>query len=126
MPNILGWNSRANNPLVAAAIFLAALCVAVAAFADPPSGALTTGPIHDWFQSLEVPGTNTSCCSEADCRPVDYRLADKGYEVFIENEWRAVPEDRVLHGKTNPTGRGILCRMPYSGVILCFVPGWEA
>jgi hypothetical protein len=91
--------------------------------AQPPENA--DPRLHDWFQSLLQPGTNAPCCSIADCRPVDYRIAASGYEVSIDARWVRVPDATILHGMSNPTGRGILCRLPISGSIRCFVPASE-
>jgi hypothetical protein len=96
------------------------------------AGALEAAPsenadpaMHGWFESLKQPGSGVSCCSIADCRPVDYKLDPGGYEALIEARWVRVPDDKILHGKPNPTGRGVLCRSPISGTILCFVPASE-
>lgn len=78
-----------------------------------------------WFNSLRQPGTGVSCCSIADCRPVDYQLGPTGYEVWITGRWHAVPPERVIRGKDNPLGRGVVCYTPPLG-ILCFIPGTEA
>lgn len=91
--------------------------------ARPPENA--DPALHSWFESLRQPDTGNSCCSIADCRPVDYRLAEGGYQAFIDPAWVPVPERRVLHGQSNPTARAILCRSPVSGAILCFVPANE-
>jgi hypothetical protein len=93
------------------------------AAAQPPDGADPS--LRPWFESLKQPGTGVSCCSIADCRPVQYRLAPDGYEALIDMGWVHVPEDRVLHNKQNPLGRAVLCRSPASGAIFCFVPGPE-
>ena len=81
--------------------------------------------LHGWFESLKQPGSGISCCSIADCLPVDYKMETDGYEALIETRWVRIPGDKVLHGKPNPTGRAILCRSPISGTILCFVPAGE-
>ena len=46
------------------------------------------GMHDDWYQSLEVPGTNhASCCNMVDCRPVKDRInKDGNYEVWIDSE----------------------------------------
>jgi hypothetical protein len=77
-----------------------------------------------WFNSLRQPGTGVSCCSISDCRPVDYRLTGSGYEVWIQEQWRAVPADKVLQGHENPIGRAVVCWTPALG-IMCFVRGTE-
>jgi hypothetical protein len=81
--------------------------------------------LHGWFESLKQPQSGISCCSIADCRPVDYKMDGNGYEALIEARWVRVPDEKVLHGKPNPTGRAVLCRSPISGTILCFVPASE-
>jgi len=88
--------------------------------AAPPENA--DPALHGWFESLKQPGSGVSCCSIADCRPVEYRLAPDGYEAYIDANWMHVPDDKVLHGMLNPVARGIVCRSPISGSILCFVP----
>ena len=95
------------------------------AWARPPEGGPVDPALHDWYESLKEPGTNFPCCSIADCRPVDYKLDPGGYEALVETRWVRVPDDKILHGKPNPTGRGVLCRSPISGTILCFVPASE-
>ena len=110
---------------------VASLClVIVAARAAPPEKA--DPALAPWFQSLEVPGTNhSSCCSQSDCRPVDYRVIDDYYEALLTPEqfarlgvmqprWIRVPFDRILERVDNPTGKAILCWQPGTGV-LCFV-----
>jgi hypothetical protein len=70
--------------------------------APPPDADPAMAP---WFNSLRQPGSGISCCSIADCRPVDYRTVDNHYEAFIEGEWRAVPPEKVITRADNPTGR---------------------
>ena len=101
----------------------ALLLVALPASAAPPPDADPT--LSPWFQSLRQPGTDVSCCSIADCRPVDYQVGPMGYEVWITGRWHAVPPERVIRGKANPLGRGVVCYTPPLG-ILCFIPGTEA
>lgn len=90
--------------------------------APPPNADPTLAP---WFNSLRQPGTGVSCCSVADCRPVDYRPTKNGYEVWINDHWIPVPPDKVLDGRDNPVGRAVVCYTPALGV-MCFVRGTEA
>ena len=108
-----------------AAFFALALGAVVSsgAVGAPPEGA--DGALAPWFESLKQPGSGVSCCSIADCRPVEYRLATSGYEALLDARWMRVPDDKILHGKPNPTGRAQLCRSPISGAILCFIPASE-
>ena len=100
--------------------FLAAAAPALAA--PPPDADPSLAP---WFRGLHVPGTGTSCCSMADCRPTDSRIVGDHYEVFVEGKWLLVPPDLVLKNLDNPTGRAVVCWTPTAG-ILCFVRGPEA
>jgi hypothetical protein len=98
------------------------LLIAAPLHAAPPNDA--DPAMAPWFNSLRQPGSGISCCSIADCRPVDYRTVDNHYEAFIEGEWRAVPPDKVLTRADNPTGRAVVCWTKLSG-IMCFVRGPE-
>jgi hypothetical protein len=100
-----------------------ALFAAGALHAASPESA--DASMHGWFESLKQPGSGVSCCSIADCRPAEYRLAADGYEAYLDAQWVHVPDGKVLHGTSNPVGRGIVCRSPISGTILCFVPASE-
>lgn len=111
--------SARTIPLAVALVLAAAL-----AWAAPPDGVPFDPALHDWYQSLRMPGTPFSCCSVADCRPTDYRLGTNGYEALLDGKWVAVPQEKVLVGYTNPVGRAVVCRSP-NGAILCFVPASE-
>lgn len=87
---------------------------------EPPAGA--NPDLAPWYQSLRD-NSGVSCCSVADCRPADYRMGPKGYEVFVGDEWRHVPHDKVIL-RENPTGAGVVCWTPDRGV-MCFVRGTE-
>lgn len=107
-----------------AAMFAAVLVAAFAGqggAAPPESSDPTLAP---WIESLKQPGSGVSCCSIADCRPTEYRLAPDGYEALLDAKWVRIPDERVLH-QSNPLGRAVVCRSPISGLILCFVPASE-
>jgi len=97
------------------------LLVYPALAAPPPDADPSMAP---WFRGLHVPGTGTSCCSIADCRPVDSRIIGGHYEVYVEGKWLVVPKDLILQREDNPTGRAVVCWTPTAG-ILCFVRGPE-
>lgn len=89
------------------------------AHAEPPPGAPTSGPVHDWFQQPHV----KACCSAADCRPHRVRAtAAGGWEVEHEGAWLAVPASAI---KTDgsPTAQTIVCIPPGTGVPLCLFFG---
>jgi hypothetical protein len=91
--------------------------------AAPPENA--DPALAPWFESLKQPGTGIPCCSIADCRPVEYRLAADGYEALLDARWVRVPDDKILRGMSNPLARRVVCHSPISGTILCFVPANE-
>jgi hypothetical protein len=97
----------------------AAVVASFAAFGAPPENA--DPALAPWFRSLAQPGTGISCCSIADCRPVEARITPSGYEIHVKDKWVAVPPDKILHGKENPTGKPVACVL--NDQILCFVPG---
>lgn len=100
----------------------AAVLIAGTAHARAPPDA--DPALAPWFQDLRVPGSGTSCCSVADCRPAEYRTSGDHYEAFIDGQWLVVPPGRVLQRSDNPTGHAIVCYTPTLG-ILCFVRGPE-
>lgn len=89
------------------------------AFARPPDNA--DPALAPWFRSLAQPGTGISCCSLADCRPVSARITPSGYQILVNKRWIAVPPEKILQGKENPTGKPVACVV--NGEVLCFVPG---
>jgi len=106
-------------------VFLVACLSAIACPAvarPPPNADMSLAP---WFQSLRQPNTGISCCSIADCRQTDFRIAGSHYEAMVEGEWLMVPPDKILPRTDNPTGRAIVCYTPLRG-IMCFIRGPEA
>jgi hypothetical protein len=92
------------------------------AFARPPPNAdMSLAP---WFQGLRQPGTGMSCCSIADCRQTEFRIAGSHYEALIEGQWRPVPPATILPRTDNPTGHAVVCYTPSLG-IMCFIKGPE-
>jgi hypothetical protein len=87
----------------------------------PPNADMSLAP---WFQDLRQPGTGMSCCSMADCRQTDFRIAGSHYEAMVDGEWREVPPDTILQRTDNPTGRAVVCYTPSRG-IMCFIRGPE-
>jgi hypothetical protein len=106
-------------PIVTGAAGLA--CVTFARAEPPPNADPALAP---WYQSLRQPKTGVSCCSIADCRAADYRTSGDHYEVFINDRWTTVPQDKVLQHVDNPVGRAVVCWTPALG-IMCFVRATE-
>lgn len=99
---------------------VAFVCLAGSAEGRPPAN--PDPSFSAWFQSLDDPETTLPCCDEADCRPVEDRIATDHYEVLISGAWTAVPDGKIIRRHDNPTGRAILCYSKALG-IMCFVPG---
>src|SRR4051812_12258342 len=99
-------------PLLAS---LVALCLTAGPLSAKPPGGAATDSL--WFESLEDPETTLSCCDEADCRPVDDRIARDHYEVLIRGAWIVVPVGKILRRTDNPTGRAVLCWSPAFGIM---------
>jgi hypothetical protein len=111
-------------PLLYGSMIIAGkLFAAGPSLAAPPQNA--DPALAPWFQSLKAPN-GTGCCSVADCRRAESRLSTAGYEVMIGDRWHAVPWERVLRRTDNPTGQAIVCYVPDTELILCFVRPPEA
>jgi hypothetical protein len=97
----------------------AGMALGASGLAAQPDGADPNSPLGSWYRSLRSPD-GVSCCSIADCRPIDARLVAEHWEILVpEFGWQVVPADRVLK-RENPDGRPIACRS--YGRVLCFVP----
>ena len=80
--------------------------------------------IGDWFKEQRVPGTNISCCDISDGRILEqdeWDLIDGKYIVYPNGVRLEVPDERILHGSANPTGKAVA--FIRNGRVLCFVPG---
>lgn len=74
-----------------------------------------------WYRNLRTL-TGASCCGLSatnDCNPIEARVSNIGWQIFIDDEWVDVPPEAILN-KYNPIGEPIACIN--SGRILCFVP----
>jgi hypothetical protein len=100
-------------------VLTAVLLLATQAYAAPPAGADPDSPMAQWYRSLKAPDIGGSCCSIADCRPVEARQMGNHWEVLTETGWQPVLPQRVLH-QENLDGRPIACQV--LGEIRCFVP----
>jgi hypothetical protein len=78
----------------------------------------TDDGLSRWYRSLKN-HAGFSCCSEADCAPVDARQVGDEWQIFESGMWETVPAGAVLD-RENPDGRPVACR--FRGVIRCFVP----
>ena len=95
------------------------MLLAAGARAAPPTGVDPDGPMAEWYRSLKAPDIGGSCCSIADCRPVEARQVGNHWEVLTETGWLSVLPQRILY-QENLDGRSIACQI--LGEIRCFVP----
>ena len=102
-------------------VLLAVLMSTAPTMGAPPPN--TDPSLSPWFNCLQRPDGTGSCCSTADCRRVQSRLANRGYEVLLDGVWVAVPPNTVIH-RDNPTGDAVACMRGH--LIFCFVPAPEA
>jgi hypothetical protein len=99
-------------------VIIAYISWAAVSAAAPPDHA--DPALATWFRSLKAPN-GTACCTAADCRRASHRVSANGYEVMIDDKWVVVPWERVLRRTDNPTGEAVVCRVPGTTLILCFV-----
>ena len=64
---------------------------------------------HDGFyQKLMVPGTKTSCCNLADCRPTQIRAHGDHYEIMKDGRWIRVDPSKIVKTLA-PDGGAHIC-----------------
>lgn len=87
--------------------------------------------LRNWYESLREPRNGYPCCSIADCRTTRARRGPRGWEVLVDQRFRAstefwipVPPEKTLTIE-NPTGQAVACYLPEAGLI-CFVPAPES
>lgn len=100
-------------------VLAVAMLITTGAGAAPPAGIDPDSPMALWYRSLKAPDIGGSCCSIADCRPVEARQIGDRWEVLTETGWQLVLPERVLH-QPNLDGRPIACQV--LGEVRCFVP----
>ncbi len=115
-----GEVTRAVATVFVGILALAAVVVAFEARAQSGSHGDGHAQGHDWYQDLKQPGSDASCCSNEDCRPVVAALGDDG--IWIANvDGRPVPVPRRLVLKRiAPDGNAHIC-MSKAGMIYCFL-----
>lgn len=121
---------------------VASLLIAFPVHANPPPAdsddALRMRDYAEQVRNMKQPGGDVSCCSVADCRPVDsWRINRDGhYEVFIRrltpeghgwangpDAYLEVPDEKVIHGSAIPEAVACWSRHPENKGFYCFTPG---
>jgi hypothetical protein len=111
--------------LLVTALLVGAFLLTIANVKARDDGQYTNSPNKSWFQSLKIPGTQSSCCDLSDCHTVDYDIKGDHYRAFVEGEWVDIPNDKVLNNVGNPVGQGVACYAKYPDTpirLFCFVP----
>ena len=88
--------SRIGCAVAASAVYIAG----EAGGQEPPGHSM----FHDWYRHLRQPGTNRSCCSLRDCRPVPYKVVPTGVIMFVGGKWILVPRERLMESETPDDG----------------------
>jgi hypothetical protein len=78
---------------------------------DQPLG--QHGRDHDkwhgaFYQQLRIPGSQTSCCNLADCRPTQVRTNGDHYEIMKDGRWITVEPGKIVR-VTAPDGGAHIC-----------------
>jgi hypothetical protein len=67
---------------------------------------------HDIYSHLRDE-RGESCCDDQDCRPALYRLTARGVQMYVDQQWINVPNERIqyraLPGDGGETGGGHWC-----------------
>lgn len=125
--------------IVATAAVLTGLLAGVCMAAPPSPGSeqdAILSPHGDWVRGLVNPFTKQGCCDLSDCRVVAARIRTGHYQAFIgrkdygqsaPDQWMDVPDEVVLHERSNPVGLPIACwraaRQPLFNGFFCFQDG---
>jgi hypothetical protein len=73
-------------------------------------------PAHDIYSHLQAE-RGASCYDDQDCRPAFYRLTARGVQMYVDQQWINVPNERIqyraLPGDRGETGGGHWCGSVY-------------
>jgi hypothetical protein len=61
-----------------------------------------------FYKDLKIPGSKTSCCNLADCRPTQIRTNGDHYEVMKDGRWIKVQTEKIVK-TTAPDGGAHIC-----------------
>lgn len=94
--------------------------------------AAQAGDRGEWFKSLKIPGTKASCCDIADCQSTDADWRNGQWWAVVDEEWRPVPQSKVLTSPNSIDGDAYVCvgspswsfggDPQFERPIYCFVP----
>jgi hypothetical protein len=112
-----------RGPLVVALVVLARIVAAYAHDHKQPG-------LDAWYAGLKRDGDGFPCCNITDCHRTEAEIRDDRWWARIGKplgdgewelgEWRPVPEETILKGKTNMAGEPVICH-GLDRTIYCFV-----
>jgi hypothetical protein len=76
---------------------------------------------HDQYHDWKIPGSDTSCCNDSDCRPVRAKFEQDIWWAYLDGMWVPIPPANVLPPGTSRDGRSHYCGA--NGLTFCFAPG---
>ena len=120
--------------MIAAVLFVAAMFIVVAAFADEPHKHRPQDLElhHKFYKTWMMPSNRSvSCCHDQDCQPAEARKLSNGqWEARQEGdtgEFTPVPPDKVEYDRDTPDGRNHLCGRKLGVTndfyVYCFIAG---
>lgn len=68
----------------------------------------------DFYAHLRIPGTQSSCCNNQDCRPVAHRITSTGVRFLVNGTWLTPPTNRLIQ-TTTPDGGAHWCGVTFRG-----------
>ena len=78
---------------------------------------------HEIYDTWTMPGTNTSCCHNTDCRPVRaWKITDTQWVAMVDGQMVLIPNDKILEGPS-PDGRSHWCGSLKMQSTFCFKAG---
>jgi hypothetical protein len=63
---------------------------------------------ESFYKNLTIPGSKTSCCNLADCRPTEIRSNGDHYEIKKDGRWIRVQQEKIVK-VTAPDGGAHIC-----------------
>jgi hypothetical protein len=63
---------------------------------------------ESFYKQLQIPGSKTSCCNLADCRPTQIRSNGDHYEIMKDGRWIRVDINKIVK-VTAPDGGAHIC-----------------
>lgn len=78
----------------------------------------------EWFKSLMMPNSTTSCCDISDCKMTPAEWKDGQWHVKVWGYDRVVPPEKILKSPKSIDGEAYVCAVigGATAAIRCFIP----